>query len=86
MRYLLDTNVISELVAKKPNLQVVTWIDSLDPDDVYLSVITIGEIRKGIAKLPESKRKTRLLTSLIDDFLLRFDGYILSLDVDVALI
>lgn len=85
MRYLLDTNVISELVATKPNLQVVNWIDCLDPDDVYLSVITIGEIRKGIEKLPESKRRARLLAWLVDDLLLRFDEHILNLDVDVAL-
>jgi tRNA(fMet)-specific endonuclease VapC len=85
MKYLLDTNVISELVTTKPNLRVVNWIDSLDPDDVYLSVVTIGEIRKGIEKLPESKRKARLFTWLMDDLLLRFDGHILSLDVAVAL-
>ena len=85
MRYLLDTNVISELVAAKPDQRVLNWIDNLDPDEVYLSVVTIGEIRKGIEKLPESKRKARLLMWLMDDLLLRFDGHILTLDVDVAL-
>jgi tRNA(fMet)-specific endonuclease VapC len=85
MRYLLDTNVISELVAAKPSQRVVKWIDSLDPNDVYLSVITIGEIRKGIEKLPESRRKTRLRIWLTSDLLLRFDGHILPLDVEVML-
>jgi tRNA(fMet)-specific endonuclease VapC len=85
MRYLLDTNVISELVATKPSQRVVKWLDSLDPNDVYLSVITIGEIRKGIEKLPESRRKTRLRMWLTGDLLLRFDGHILSLDVEVML-
>jgi predicted nucleic acid-binding protein len=48
MNYLLDTNVISELIAREPNQKVIDWIDSLDPETVYLSVITIGELRKGI--------------------------------------
>jgi len=58
MNYVLDTNVISELIARQPNTQVVEWLDNLDPNTVYLTVITIGEIRKGIEKLPPSKRKT----------------------------
>ena len=60
MKYLLDTCVISELVTKKPNPKVVEFIDWLDLDDVFLSVITIGEIVKGIEKLSGSKRKQKL--------------------------
>lgn len=85
MKYLLDTNVISELVAKRPNPKVVKWVDSLDPDSLYLSVITIGELRKGIEKLPDSKRKETLRDWLNDDLLTRFSGLILALDVDVML-
>src|SRR5437867_2499844 len=85
MRYLLDTNVISELVARQPNPRVVQWIDRLDPSSLYLSVITIGELRKGIEKLPESKRKETLHDWLSDDLLIRFSSRILSLDVDVML-
>lgn len=85
MRYLLDTNVISELVAKQPNLNVIEWIDGLDPNSVYLSVITIGELRKGIEKLPESKWKDALGTWLNDDLLIRFSGRILELDIPVML-
>jgi len=85
MRYLLDTNVISELVAKHPNEQVIQWLDQLDPDDIYLSVITIGELRKGIEKLPESQRKNALRTWLNDELLIRFRERILALDVDVML-
>ena len=54
MKFLLDTCVISELMAKRPNQAVMQWIDSVDEDRLYLSVITIGEIRKGIAKLADS--------------------------------
>jgi len=83
MKYLLDTCVISELAAKQPNLHVVEFVDSLDSDDVYLSVITIGEITKGIEKLSKSKRKQELRTWLREDLLIRFDGKIIPLDIDV---
>ncbi len=83
MKALLDTCVISEFVAKQPNPHVVEFLDRLDPDDVYLSVITIGEIIKGIEKLPDSRRKTDLRNWLQDDLLARFQGKILPLDTDV---
>ena len=85
MKYLLDTCVVSELVAKQPNPKVVEFVDALDSDDVYLSVITIGEISKGIEKLPKSKRKLELQTWLKEDLLIRFDGKIVSLDTDVLM-
>ena len=85
MKYLLDTCVVSELVAKQPNPNVVEFVDALDSDDVYLSVITIGEITKGIEKLPKSKRKQELQTWLKEDLLIRFDGKIVSLDTDVLM-
>jgi predicted nucleic acid-binding protein len=85
MKYLLDTCVISEIVSKQPNPKVVEFVDSLDPDDVYLSVITIGEIAKGIEKLPKSKRKQELHAWLTEDLLVRFDGKIIPLGTDVLL-
>jgi len=51
MRFLLDTCVISELVARQPDPGVVKWVDSTDETKLFLSSITIGEIRKGIEKL-----------------------------------
>jgi len=86
MRYLLDTNVISELIAKHPNERVIQWLDQLDPASVYLSVITIGELRKGIEKLSESSRKGELLSWLTDDLLIRFRDRILALDLDAMLV
>lgn len=85
MKYLLDTCVISELIAKQPNPKVAGFVDSLDSDDVYLSVITIGEIAKGIEKLPKSKRRQELNVWLKEDLLVRFDGKISPLDTDVLL-
>jgi predicted nucleic acid-binding protein len=83
MRALLDTCVISELVSKHPDPKVVEYVDALDPEDVYLSVIAIGEIVKGIEKLPSSRRKTGLQTWLNDDLLVRFEGNVVPLDIDV---
>jgi predicted nucleic acid-binding protein len=67
--YLLDTNVISELVARQPNPRVVQWLDGLDPNRVYLSVITIGELRQGIERRPQSGRRDALERWLGDDLL-----------------
>ena len=85
MKYLLDTCVISELVSKHPNPKVVEYVDSLDLEDVYLSVITIGEIVKGVEKLSKSRRKKDLQAWLKDDLLVRFEGNIVALDTDVLI-
>jgi toxin FitB len=85
MKYLLDTNVISELISKQPNQKVLDWIDQLDPQSVYISVITLGEIRKGIEKLPESKRKVTLTEWLTIDLMVRFEGRIANITPDVML-
>ena len=83
MKYLLDTCVLSELVTKQPNAKVVDFIDSLDPEDVYLSVVTIGEIVKGIEKLRTSRRKQDLHTWLKEDLLARFQAKIIPIDEDI---
>jgi len=85
MKVILDTCVISELVTKKPNPQVVAFVDALDDDDIFLSVITIGEIIKGIEKLSDSPRKLELRQWLHDDLLARFQGRILPLDTDTVI-
>lgn len=71
MNYLLDTYVISELVRPIPDEAVINWMSHIPDERVYLSVITIGEIRKGITKLPESKKKNQLtnwLNTLLEDY------------------
>ena len=85
MNYILDTNVVSELVTHEPDQNVVSWIDSIDSESVFLSAITIGEIKKGIEKLPDSKRKKALASWLEEDLLVRFRGRILPLDIPVLL-
>jgi len=85
MNYILDTNVISELVASQPDANVTRWIESIDPENVYLSVITVGELKKGIEKLPDSPRKTALEAWLINDLLVRFQDHLLPIDTSVML-
>jgi predicted nucleic acid-binding protein len=82
MNYLLDTCIVSELIKNKPNKKVVSWIDSIDEMKLFLSVITIGEIEKGLSKLPNSKRKTLISEWLHEDLLIRFNNRIISLDID----
>jgi predicted nucleic acid-binding protein len=85
MRYLLDTCVISELVARQPHPDVVEWVDSLDEERLFLSAITIGEIKKGIEKLPDSTRRGQLEEWLADSLLIRFQDRVLPIDTLVML-
>ena len=78
--YLLDTNVVSELVSIKPNPRVLDWMEAADEKLLYLSVMTLGEIRQGVAALPQSKKRTRLETWLELDLQSRFGGRILAID------
>lgn len=83
MRYLLDTNVILELVKKDPNPHVLHWIDKRDETSLFLSVITFGELQKGISKLNDKARAERLQKWVDQDLVNRFDGRILPIDLDV---
>ena len=81
MRYLLDTCVVSELVNKAPNKNVIEWVSDQDTDYLFLSVITIGEIQRGICKLGDSTRALQLQEWLNDDLLVKFDRRIVPIDV-----
>ena len=72
--FLLDTNCISELVRGKPEPRVLEWIEATDESLLYLSVLTLGEIRKGVAGLPHSKRRTHLEAWLELELQARFLG------------
>jgi toxin FitB len=85
VNYLLDTNVISELVAARPNARVLEWLGSVNAQRVYLSVITIGEIQKGIEKLDEPARRERLSAWLHQDLMQRFAYQMLSIDAETML-
>ncbi len=85
MKYLLDTSVISELIASQPNPNVVEFVDSLDQEDIYLSTITVGEVAKAIQKQPDPTRKQSLQKWLYQDLLVRFDGHIIPLDSNIMI-
>jgi tRNA(fMet)-specific endonuclease VapC len=85
MNYLLDTCVISEALTRQPNPKVLEFVDNLDPEEVYLSAITIGELFKGIARLPASRRKNDLQTWFEDELLVRYEGKILALDAQALM-
>lgn len=82
--FLLDTNCVSELVRVKPELRVMDWMDAVEEELLYLSVLTLGEIRKGIAGLDQGKRRTRLETWLEVGLQARFAGRILPIDAAIA--
>ena len=82
--FLLETNVISELVNPKPNANVVRWIDETDETMLFLSVLTLGEIRNGIVRLRPGSRRGRLESWLEVDLRSRFQDRILSIDEGVA--
>jgi predicted nucleic acid-binding protein len=81
---LLDTNVISELLKPRPEPKVTTWLDSTDEELIFLSVLTIGEIRKGINLYPHPVRRAKLESFLASAVRTRFDGRILPVDSSVA--
>lgn len=82
--FLLDTNIISELVKPRPEANVAAWIEATDESLLYLSVLTLGEIQRGIASLPSSKRRAALEAWLSKDLRTRFEGRILIVDEEVA--
>ena len=82
--FLLDTNIISELVKPKPEANVTKWVENTDESLLYLSVLTLGEIRRGIAALPQSRRRATLEAWLDKDLRARFEGRILVIDQEVA--
>ncbi len=83
MKYLLDTCVISELVKKKSNNNVIRWLESADDDSLFLSILTIGEIQKGISKLPNSNKKTFIQNWLDNDLINRFSNRIIDINIEI---
>jgi len=84
LKYLLDTNVLSELFKKHPEPKVSSWLKDADQDSLYLSVLTVGEIRKGIEKMEHGSRKTKLVQFLEKDIPIQFEERILPVDLKVA--
>ena len=84
MSYLIDTKVILELRRKQPDANVVAWFERRTPQSLFLSVLTLGEIRKGIARLIDAKRRQILVDWLQVELPTFFLGRVLSVDAPVA--
>lgn len=84
MSYLLDTNVISELVRPRPSRRVLTWFGTVPDDALHLSVLTLGEIRKGVEQIREALRRERLRVWLEQELTGWFGTRLLPVDTGVA--
>ena len=83
MMYLLDTCVISETRAKKPNSAVMEWLSKQDPNTLFMSAISVGEIKNGIYLLGNTK-KARELSKWLDELVASFGSRVLSVNTTVA--
>lgn len=84
MNVLLDTNIVSEWMKPQPNAGVMDWLAEADEDRIFMSAVTIAELRYGIERLPAGARRHRLNAWLTDDLPLRFEARILPIDAKVG--
>ena len=83
-KFLLDTNAVSEWVEPVPDNGLVEWLATNDEDGIYLSVITLAELRDGIERLREGRRRARLEAWLQHELPERFAGRVLAVDEGIA--
>ena len=83
MKFLLDTNAFSEITRARPNKGFIDWIGDLDETRVFVSLLTVGEVRRGIWRLPEGRRRLEL-EAANEQLLADYAERILSVDEIVA--
>jgi predicted nucleic acid-binding protein len=79
VRYLLDTCVLSEMVKSTPDANVIRWFEARKPHELYISAMTWGELQRGVARLPQSKRRSEL-TAWLEQLEAGFEDRILAFD------
>ncbi|MBI5437702.1 MAG: type II toxin-antitoxin system VapC family toxin [Nitrosomonadales bacterium] len=84
MSYLLDTNAISELVRPKPAKVVLAWFGNIPSEALHISVLTLGEIRKGVERMPDGERREKLRLWLEHELVDWFGSRVLPVDTLVA--
>jgi predicted nucleic acid-binding protein len=84
MSYLLDTNAVSEWVKPQPNVNLIRWMESVDEDRTFISVVSLAELRYGIERLAPGQRRNQLENWVHHDLRLRFEHRVLRIDADVA--
>ncbi|OWV69548.1 recombinase [Rhizobium sp. R634] len=85
MRLLLDTNILSEVTKPNPDMRVLAWLDQLDEDRSFISIVSIAEIRRGVALMDNGRKRDALGEWLARDLPQRFEGRIIPVDEPVAL-
>lgn len=86
MSFLLDTNAVSEWVKPIPNPGLMSWMESVDEDHTFLSVVSLAELSYGVERLAAGRRRTHLEKWLNEELPLRFEGRILTVDSDIAMV
>lgn len=84
MNFLLDTNVVSEWTKPRPDVGIVTWLAEADEDRVFVSVVTLAELRHGIERMPVGARRDRLDLWLTEQLPARFEARVLPIDAGIA--
>ncbi len=84
MSFLLDTNIVSEWVKPRPDPGVVAWLADVDEDRVFISVVTLAELRHGVARMDDGARRRRIDEWLRQELPARFEGRVLFIDDAVA--
>lgn len=85
MSYLLDTCVLSEYSQKQPDPRVLAWVDSIAETRLYVSALSLGEIRQGAAHVANTRKSDRLMAWLEGELLPRFEHRVLPIDTEIAL-
>ena len=84
MSFLLDTNVISEWVKARSDRGVAAWLAAVDEDRVFISVVTLAELRYGIERMTTGGRRNQVTQWLLEELPLRFEGRVLSINHIIA--
>lgn len=84
MSYLLDTNVISETIRRQQNRLVMEWLEQIPAEALFVSVLTLGELRKGVERIEEKKRKEKLRLWLEHELPAWFEGRVIPVNLAVA--
>jgi toxin FitB len=82
--WLIDTNIVSEWVKPRPDARIAGWLDEVDEDLIFLSVVSLAEIRFGVERLAPGRRRSRLDQWLRAELPERFEGRIVRVDGQVA--
>ena len=86
MPYLIDTNVLSETLKPRPEPKVTAWLAEQNPEDLFLSSISLGELARGASRVKEPTKRERLMRWVEDDLVSQFQDRILPFDQDAAIL